>query len=307
MQYINKTVAQALVAASILSAGTALAQYTEVKRLGTSEAVCKAGVKSPAEFQAWTAANSSTVTAILADAGLSASAADALLAVIAKGEFSEKSYAPGTKLQWMGANKKGKLKALPKRIWAGKEAFVGYTMQVTDNGSTYEITVPKVCCNFSLLSVTAAPVAKKRTIEPFIALMAGSESLKRYEAAWDMNMQDSSGFLGVRLGAKIPAGKNLSFVPALGFIKRNGLNEGSVYPESSAHIDFGLEKQISDKIFVGAGLGIWDANRSDYREASIFVNVGGKLNETADWFAEARKIDADDSGTAIGAGIRYKF
>ena len=155
MQNINKTVAQALVAASILSAGTAFAQYTEVKRLGTSEAVCKAGVKSPAEFQAWTAANSTKVKAILADAGLSASAADTLLAVIAKGEFSEKSYAPGTKLEWMGADKKGKLQALPKRIWAGKEAFIGYTMQVTDKNMGDRISFDPVLRNTDLGALPA--------------------------------------------------------------------------------------------------------------------------------------------------------
>jgi len=31
------------------------------------------------------------------------------------------------------------------------------------------------------------------------------------------------------------------------------------------------------------------------------------ITKAADWFVEGRKINADDSGTSVGAGIRMNF
>jgi len=270
----NKTVVQALVAASVLSSGAAFAEYKEVKRLGTSQAVCKGGVESAAQFQAWTASNTSVLNAIVADAGLSSEVATAISSAVAKGEFAEKQYAPGTKLTWMGSVTKGKAKALPKRIWAGKAAFAGYEMFVTVGDSTYEIVVPKACCNFSLVSiatvekkVAVAPVVEKKAgIVPFLALIAGSESLKRYEPVWDINVQDTSGYIGAKLGAKIPVGEGLNLVPAIGLVKRTGVSEANVYPESSANLDLGIEKTLANKMFIGAGVGAYNVNKSDFRD-----------------------------------------
>ncbi len=323
---LKKTVAQLIVASSLLASADAFAKYTEVRRLGTNEAICLGGVKSASEFQAWTAANASAVTTILSTTNLKGHE-DKILAAIAKGEFVEKQYNPGTTFKWMAANKKGVPTAQRDRIWAGKEAFAGYEMFVTADGSKYQIVVPKVCCNFSLASVealpapapkpvvaapapapaAAAPKAKKAGIVPFIGLMVGTESLKRYEALWDMDMQDSSGFVGVKVGAKIPVGNGWRLVPALGIINRTGLNEGSVYPETTANIDFGVEKQITKYFFAGAGVGAWNVDESDFREASAFVNVGGAITKRFDWFVEGRHINADDSGTAYSGGLRINF
>ncbi len=325
MLTLKKTVAQLIVASSLIASADAFAKYTEVRRLGTNEAICKGGVKSEAEFQAWTAANKDTIAQILSTTNLIGQE-DKVMEAIASGNFVEKKYAPGTTFHWMAANKKNVPTAQRERVWAGKEAFVGYEMFITAGGSKFQVVVPKVCCNFSLASVETLPipapepkpapapepkpepVAKKKAgIVPFLGLMVGSESLKRYEPSWDMDMQDSSGFVGIKVGAKIPVGNGWSLVPSLGVINRTGINDGNVYPETTANLDFGVEKQINEYFFVGAGIGAWNVDESDYREASAFVNVGGGITKKVDWFLEGRTIDADDSGTAVSGGLRLKF
>ena len=329
MLTLKKTVAQLIVASSLIASADAFAKYTEVRRLGTSEAICVGGVKNAAEFQAWTAANKKTITSILSTTKL-AGQSDAIMAAIAKGEFTEKNYAPGTTFKWMSANKKGVPTALRDRIWAGKDAFIGYEMFVESNGSRYHIVVPKVCCNFSLASIETLPkpkpkpkpvvkvepkpapapapvVKKKRSLIPFVGLTVGSESVERFEPSWNMPVQDSSGFVGVRAGLKIPVGAGWSLVPSVGVIDRNGINDGNVFPETTFNVDFGVEKQFTKRFFAGAGVGAWNIDESDFREESAYVNGGISITKKLDWFAEGRYIDNEGSGTAVSTGLRLNF
>ena len=332
MLALKKTVAHLIVASSLIASADAFAKYTEVRRLGTSEAICKGGVKNAAEFQAWTAANKSTINTILSTTKL-AGQADAIVAAIARGEFTEKEYNPGTKFKWMAANKKGVPTAQRDRIWAGKEAFIGYEMFVEINGSRYEIVIPKVCCNFSLASIETvvqpepepAPVVapepeptpepipepivkkKKKGITPFVSVTVGSESLERFELSWDDFVQDSSGFVGLRAGIKIPVGSGWSLVPAIGVIDRNGINDGNIFPETTFNIDFGVEKQFTKLLFGGVGVGIWNVDESDFREGSAYINGGLTITKNVDWITEARFIDANSSGTAVSTGVRFNF
>jgi len=324
---LKKTAAQIIVASSLIASADAFAKYTEVRRLGTSEALCQGGVKSMSEFQAWTSANGNTIAQALEGTRLQGQHS-AIMAAVARGEMVEKFYQPGTTFHWMTAIKKGKATALRDRIWAGEEAIAAYEMQIEHDGSNYTLVIPKICCNFSLASVAEIPkpepkpvakapapkpepkpepVVEKPGVVPFIGLMAGTESLERYEPAWDMYKKDSSGFFGIKAGIKIPVAEGLNLVPALGIINRTGLNEGNEYPETTANIDFGVEKQLNEQFFVGGGLGIWNVNESDYREGSAFLTVGGTLTEKTEWFTEGRYIDADESGSALSAGIRFNF
>ena len=320
---LKKTVAHLMLASALLASGDVLAKYTEVKRLGTNEAVCLGGVKTVKEFQDWTARNEQTVRAILSQTALKGEKEQAqIFNAIAKGLFVEKEYPTGTTFHWMSSKKKGVPTLLPDRIWAGEKSFVGYEMVVVSDSKKYTVVVPKICCNFSLVSIEeiapppapaptpapAAPVIKKESgIVPFVAVIGGSESLKRFEPRWNMDMQDSSGIVGLRIGAKIRLAEGLNLVPAVGLVHRTSLNEGSDYPESTGHIDLGIEKNITGNIFVGAGLGLWNANKSSFDEPSAYVNVGGGIAKGLDWFVEGRTIDADDSGTFYGAGIRMNF
>ena len=122
-----------------------------------------------------------------------------------------------------------------------------------------------------------------------------------------MPVQDSSGFVGVRAGLKIPVGAGWSLVPSVGVIDRNGINDGNVFPETTFNVDFGVEKQFTKRFFAGAGVGAWNIDESDFREESAYVNGGISITKKLDWFAEGRYIDNEGSGTAVSTGLRLNF
>lgn len=390
-RFLQATAALIILATGAIQANAADG-YKEVRRLGTSQAICKPGVETPAELQAYFAENPDAARAILQDANWEGDP-QVVLDAIAEGRFTEKSYQPGTKLEWMGLrDKSGAAKAGPKRIWAGKEAFIGYELEVVHGCNAYQMVIPKACCNLSLASVSKVEVAPKLTTSvngdsmtvcsdpgakvmltgpdgaskelpldsngcwtgealaegsysldataecgvaaatatiaaavvppapapkkfiPFIAPYIGTETLMRYEAHWDMDMRDSSGIVGLRGGFKYALGKDLWLVPQLGIQHRTGVNEGNTYPDEGISLDVGIEKFVTDYFFIGAGIGIWDLDDSDFREESVFVNFGGKITPAMEWFLEARGIDSDSEVSdsfsdnhLYAAGIRFLF
>jgi len=332
---VKRLAASAILLSSLLVVANASAQYTEVRRLGTSQAICKGGIETGAELQAFFANNPDKVKSILSDAGWSGDD-QILFDAISNGDFTEKKYEPGTTFIWMSAMRKGKAVSLPNRIWAGKEAFDGFEVNVVSQGVNYQMVIPHACCNLSLAAtsavvekvveapkpapvpapVVAAPVVEKAAkVIPFIAPFIGSESLMRYETRWAMDMDDSSGLVGVRAGVKYAIGKGLYLVPTLGLFTRTSVNDGIDYPEEGASLDLGIEKYVSEKIFVGAGVGAWNIDDSDFRQSSVFLNAGGDINKATEWFLELRGIDSDNvdgkdgysDNHAYNAGVRFKF
>lgn len=371
------------------------AQYKEVKRLGTSQAICpKPGVQSVAELQTFFSEQRGLVEKILSDASWQGNT-NQLFDTVARGEVTERQYTPGTTFEWMGMREKGVPTAQPRRVWAGESAFDGYEVTQTHACKTYQIVVPKICCNVALASVepvvdtpaltmtatdrslkvcgdpdasvtlvtptetdvltldenacwigndmpfgfytataetecgsskasaeiaqavapAAAPSSEKRGIVPFIAAIVGSETLMRLETAWQMEKRDTSGLGGIRGGLKIPLSKTLDLVPTVGVMHRTGVNGGNDYPDNSASLDLGIEKSLTRRFFIGAGVGLWSVDDSDFREPSVFVNTGGEITKSLEWFAELRGIDSDnpdgDDGISdnhfYGGGLRFKF
>ena len=333
------TVSTILVSSIFIAANVSAQEYTKVRRLGTSEAICRGGIKTGAELQAFFANSPDTVKSILNHAGWTGD--DQLLFnAIASGNFVEKKYAPGTTFQWMSGVKKGKAVSLPNRVWAGKEAFDGFEVNIVSEGVNYQMVIPHDCCNLSLATTTpikvAAPAPKPAPVPvpvpekievpvasttpskviPFIAPFIGAESLQRFEERWEEEVGDSSGIIGVRAGVKYAIGKSLYLVPAVGVFTRTSINDGIDFPDEGISLDLGIEKYISKNIFIGAGVGVWNIDDSDFREDSVFVNAGGDITKSTEWFVELRGIDADTlDGTndgfsdnhAYSAGIRFKF
>lgn len=403
-------VAASLVISCIASMSTASAQYKEFTRLGTSTSVCRGGVETAEQLQAFFANNPNAIADITADAGFSGSAQQ-IADAITYGQFYETSYAPGTTFEWMSRKKGGKYESLPKRIWAGQSAFEGFELSVVEGCTTHQIVIPKACCNLSLAQTTSitsqpkleistdgqcatacttpgsslygsapgagesalsldgngcatmcagegtygfrstdscgesygqgviaaapvvvepapapapapAPIVKKPVAEkivkaakylPFIAPFVGSESTQRFEAAWQEYRTESSGLLGLRGGVKLPLGKGLYAVPALGIHSKTSIGDGFDEPEEGINVDFGLEKYITEKFFVGAGVGKWNIDDSDFDKNSVFLNAGGDLSPKSEWFVEARGLDSDapedgySDNKAYGAGVRLKF
>lgn len=158
------------------------------------------------------------------------------------------------------------------------------------------------------------PLTKKQLVA-FIAAFAGTETLMRLETAWNMEMRDSSGIAGLRGGLKVPLTRSLTLVPSIGALHRNGVNDGNVYPDETVFADIGLEANISKNFFVGAGVGVWDANDGDFREESIFINASGPITPISEWFVEARGIDSDNpdgndgfsDNRSFNVGVRLLF
>ena len=325
-------------------------QYKKVTRLGTSQAMCSGGVETTAELQKYFANNPGAVRDVLADSGWSGSA-DELIAAVARGDLTERAYPVGTKMAWMGAKKNGAYVANPYREWAGDTSFEAFQVNVSSGCQVYHIAIPKACCNVSLVSVAAdqsaecvAPVADNRDAEnaaaaaaaakakadrdaaeaaaarkasmaliPFFGVFAGSETRPRYEPAWDMDMVDSSGVIGVRAGLMKAISPKTSMFGQVSYYDRQGINEFNVYPEDNFAIDVGLERKLGERAFIGGGIGAWNVDDSDYRDTSIFGHVGGDIGKSKfQWFLEGRLFDSDSvnhdslsDNKMFSAGVRY--
>lgn len=312
-------------------------EYKKIKRLGTSQSVCAGGIQTGEELQQFFAKNPDVVRAILADSGWSGSADD-LMAAVANGQFEETAYPVGTRFAWMGAKKRGSYLALPYREWAGKKSFEAFRVNVSTSCQVYHIAIPKACCNVGLIAVEpdqseacnkpvavapvaeeapAAPVeqpkAKAKTLFPFFGLFAGSETRPRYEPAWDMDVKDSSGVVGVRAGLMKELSEKNSVFGQLSYYKRNGVNEYNIYPDNNLALDLGMERKLSQNAFIGGGVGLWNIDDSDYRDTSLFGHVGGGLGKSnLQWFLEGRVFDSDSknldslsNNKMFSAGVRY--
>ena len=320
-------------------------EYKKIYRLGTSQSVCEGGVKNAEELQDYFAKNPDVIKTILADSGWTGSA-DALLAAVANGEMQEQAFPQGTKLAWMGSKKDGKYVALPYREWGASTPFEGFALNVKSDCQVYEMVIPKACCNVSLAAVSkdtsaecnpdaanVAPAADTNELDtsaaqdtlpavsdkaalgliPFVAAFAGSETRPRFEPAWQMDKKDSSGIYGLKAGLLKELNAKTSLTGALSYYERNGINSGNIYPEDNFAIDLGIERKLSEKAFIGGGIGAWNVDDSDFRDTSLYGLVGGDLGKSKlQWFLEGRVFDSDsDSNDSISdnkmfsAGIRY--
>lgn len=57
---------------------------------------------------------------------------------------------PGEKLQWMIFKKENNVKVVKDVVWAGKEPFIAFVLNVDQEGTRYIFVVPGKCGNVSL-------------------------------------------------------------------------------------------------------------------------------------------------------------
>ena len=318
----------------LLNTTVSAQEYKKITRMGTSQAVCHGGIETLAELQAYFAENPDNIRAILANSGWTGSAND-LLAAVANGDVTERGYAKGTKLAWTGAKVKGEYVALPYREWASDEPLDSFQVNVSTDCQVYEIAIPKVCCNVSLVAVSPdnsvacnppapAPVAESApqpepepeanplALIPFIGVFAGSETRPRFESVWEMDMKDSSGIVGLRAGLIKEISAKTAVFGQVSYYARQGINDFNVYPEDNFAIDIGVERKLSEKAFIGGGIGAWNVDDSDFRDTSLFGHVGGGIGKSnLQWFLEGRIFDTDSELDSISdnkmfsAGVRY--
>ena len=309
--------------------------YKKITRVGTSQSVCTGGVETPEQLQNFFANHPERVQQILADSGWSGSP-EALISAVAAGDFVERAYPIGTRLAWMGAKKDGQYVALPYREWNGSESLPSFQVMVRVGCQDHEIVIPKACCNVSLGSVTEnttaaecrpEPVAVTPAPEPepvvdepnplalipFIGAFAGTETRPRFELAWEEELRDSSGIIGLRAGLMKPITEKTSVFGQISYYERQGVNNGNVFPDENFAIDVGLEHRFYPRTFVGAGVGVWDVDDSDFSEATLFAHIGGDIGKSNfQWIVEGRVFNSDSetldsisNNRAFSAGIRY--
>ena len=331
------------IAATMAAQAATAQEYKKIFRLGTSQSVCEGGVETPEQLQAYFANNPDIIRTILADSGWSGSA-DALLAAVANGEMTETSFPQGTKLAWMGSKKNGKYVALPYREWGAATPFEGFSLDVKSGCRVYEMAIPKACCNVSLISVAQdnsaecapqpaalapaaavqkapepvvvnEPIVSKKALGliPFVGLFAGSETRARFEPIWAMDFKDSSGIYGLKGGLIKQLNAKTSLTGTLSYFERTGINDFNIYPEDNLAIDIGLERKLGRSAFIGGGIGAWNIDDSDFRDASLYGLVGGDIGKSKfQWFIEGRIFDSDSEtndsisdNKMFSAGIRY--
>lgn len=322
----------------MLSQAASAQQYKKIPRMGTSQAVCPAGVQTTAALQQYFVENADGIRSILADSGWAGNADD-LFTAVANGEITETAYPVGTRMAWMGARIDGKYTAVDYREWAGKKSFEAYRIDVSSNCQVYEIALPKICCNMSLISVTpdtssecvapvaavapaaaeepaapAAPTAAKALgWVPFLGLFAGSEKRPRFEPVWAKDVEDSSGIAGIRAGLMKELSAKTSIFGQLSYYDRSGINEFNIYPEDNLAVDIGIDRKLSEHTFIGGGIGIWNVDDSDYSDGSLFGHVGGDIGKSKfQWFLEGRIFDSDSDmldgisdNKMFSGGVRY--
>jgi hypothetical protein len=143
----------------ILSPLSQAQEYSAFTVLGTSQALCKPGIQTGEELQSYFANNRETVEQVLQHANWQGDSDD-LFNAIAGGEFTEGTYAKGTTFEWTSLKKKGVGETLPRRIWAGEEAFKGFEVNLTSQCQVHRMVIPNACCNLSLVTATDVTTPK---------------------------------------------------------------------------------------------------------------------------------------------------
>lgn len=309
--------------------------YNAFSVLGTSQAMCKPGIESGEELQAFFRNNPDMVADVLASANWQGDSRD-LFEAVAAGDFTEGLYEPGTTFEWTGLQEDGVGKHKPRRVWAGEEAFAGFELNVTSQGQVHTIVIPKACCNVSLMGSTDVPVeepvavveepvaaaepeaepepepiAAAPSLIPYIGLYAGDETRMLFEPVWDMYMEDGTNVYGILAGLMKPLGEDWMLFGQLGFADRDGVSQRNLAPNDTIFVDIGVDRYFGPG-FIGAGVGLWHIADDDFEEGSILIHGGSDLGQTnIQLYGEARVFmdDLDDieSNNLLTIGVRYLF
>jgi hypothetical protein len=138
-----------LVASSIFAQ-----EYTDIRRLGTSNAISKPGPKTGDDLKRVFQRNRADYEKVLRDANWPGNPED-LFRAVESGSFSEAKYPVGHTFEWMAVKKGGV--AVPTRPirWAGADPFEAFEIRFESNGYNHRFLVPKACGNLALVAMTA--------------------------------------------------------------------------------------------------------------------------------------------------------
>ncbi len=98
----------------------------------------------------------SDIETLLREAGFSGSVDD-LARAVSSGSVESVEIQPGERMGWMFSRKGGRPDLLENVCWAGQEAFKGWEIQFSSQGTWYSFVVPEVCGNVAHLAEVAEP------------------------------------------------------------------------------------------------------------------------------------------------------
>jgi hypothetical protein len=118
------------------------------------------------------------VAAVLAEVGWAGDVAD-LDRAAATAEISAIDIAPGTRLPFMAARKKGKAYAMRDVLWAGKKPIDAFGFEFSSKCVRYRLVTPKACSNFwveELGKDTADPKCAPPPPPPVVSVSGANET-----------------------------------------------------------------------------------------------------------------------------------
>jgi hypothetical protein len=237
----------------------------------------------------------------------------------AKVEFIK--VAPGEQFGWMLFRKKtsGPVSVLKDVTWGGKASFDAYRFSIDKNGQRYEFIVPAICGNLSLRNISRIPqpvvpvapvVIEDKGAQAKIAQTVTVDQHKGGPVA-DIGFAyqfDPASYVFARGGYEFFLTENLSAMGLVGgFARVDGYDGGSAFTADAL-----LNYYLTEKMFVGAGVGFWTGEDDNI---DLIVNIGyliyekpGKMKTSL--FVEGR-CEADDliasQATRLGVGLRFQF
>jgi len=142
--------------ATLLACGSVFGQeYTDIRRLGTSNAVFKPGPQTREELQQVFRDHREEYEKVLNDANWPGDHDD-LFAAITNGEFSEARYPVGHTFEWMALRRNGVVGISPPIRWAGDAPFEAFEIRFISRGQEHRFLIPKACGNLSLIQMRDA-------------------------------------------------------------------------------------------------------------------------------------------------------
>jgi hypothetical protein len=133
------------------------------------------------------------VAAVLAEVGWAGDAAD-LDRAAATAEISPVQVAPGTRLPFMAARRKGKAYAMRDVLWAGRKPIDAFGFEFSSKCVRYRLVTPKACSNFwveELGKDTSDPKCAPAPPPPVVSVSGARETCVTQPAEYSVTVQNA--------------------------------------------------------------------------------------------------------------------
>jgi hypothetical protein len=141
------------------------------------------------------------VAAVLAEVGWPGDAAD-LDRAAATAEISSLQVAPGTRLPFMAARKRGKAYAMRDVLWAGKKPIDAFGFEFASKCERYRLVTPKACSNFWVEDLGKDPSEAcnpKPVLPPVVSVSGASETCVTQPVEFAINVKNPPSDNGIRI------------------------------------------------------------------------------------------------------------